>query len=81
MGGFTFRFWYYLDKSGQMRAHPYRIGISIKHMDSKRAIKGFTGGIEPDEEDQIPEGSTSGKPKEATSFAGISWTRERSPSR
>jgi hypothetical protein len=66
--GFTFQFFQYRDRDGQLRAHPYRPGIAVKHMDSKRALKGFTGAIDPDKLDQIPEGSI--KPKKGYVFRG-----------
>ena len=68
LGGFTFQFFQYRDRAGQLRAHPYRPGIAVKHMDSKRALKGFTGAIDPDKLDQIPEGEL--KPKKGYVFRG-----------
>jgi hypothetical protein len=68
LGGFTFQFFQYRDKNGTLRAHPYRPGIAVKHMDSKRALKGFTGAIDPDKLDQIPEGEL--KPKKGYVFRG-----------
>ena len=70
LGGFTFNFFEYRDKHGQLRANPYRPGIAVKHMDSKRALKGFTGGIDPDKLDQIPEGADVPKPKKGYVFRG-----------
>ncbi len=70
LGGFTFQFFQYRDKDGHLRAHPYRPGIAVKHMDSKRALKGFTGGIDPDKLDQIPEGADVPKPKKGYVFRG-----------
>jgi hypothetical protein len=70
LGGFTFQYFQYRDKDGQLRPHPYRPGIAVKHMDSKRAIKGFTGPIDPDKLDQIPEGAEMPKPKEGYVFRG-----------
>ena len=52
-GGFSLDLWSYAD--GRNRFRP---SICIKHIDSKRALKGFTRRKEPDEEDLIPEGST-----------------------
>ena len=69
-GGFSLKLFSYHDPSGYVRSHPFRIGIAIKHIDSKRALKRFTGGIEPDEVDQIPEGSTTGEPQEGYVFGG-----------
>ena len=68
LGGFTFQLFQYRDGDGQLRVHPYRPGIAIKHMDSKRALKGFTGAIDPDKLDQIPEGAF--KPKKGYVFRG-----------
>jgi hypothetical protein len=68
LGGFTFQFFQYRDKTGQLRPHPYRPGIAVKHMDSKRALKGFTGTVDPDKVDQIPEGQL--KPKKGYVFRG-----------
>lgn len=70
LGGFTFQFFQYRDKDGNLRAHPYRPGIVVKHIDSKRALKGFTGAIEADEEDRIPEGAASPKPLKRYTFRG-----------
>lgn len=70
LGGFTFQYFQYRDKDGQLRPHPYRPGIAVKHMDSKRAIKGFTGAIDPDKLDQIPEGAEVPKPKKGYVFRG-----------
>lgn len=53
-GGFSLDLWSYLE--GRNRFRP---SICIKHIDSKRALKGFTRRKKPDEEDMIPEGSTS----------------------
>jgi DNA polymerase type B, organellar and viral len=64
-GGFSFDLWRYMGGS-----HRFRPSISIKQIDSKRALKRFTRRKHPDEEDLIPEGSTSGKPKEEYTFRG-----------
>jgi len=69
-GGFTLVLSSYLDKTGQERADSYRPGISIKQIDSKRALKAFTGRKETDKEDRVPEGSRSGKPKKDYVFHG-----------
>jgi hypothetical protein len=66
LGGFTFQFLQYRDRNGQLRVSPYRPGIAVKHLDSKRALKGFTGAIDPDKVDQIPEGDL--KPKKGYVF-------------
>jgi len=67
--GFSLDLWSY-QKDGGERRHPFRPSICIKHIDSKRALKGFTGRRTPDEVDLIPEGSTAGKPEEGYIFRG-----------
>lgn len=69
-GGFSLGLWTYEDKNGVVRRHAYRPRAAIKHIDSKRALIGFTGRLEPDEEDLIPEGSPTGKPEEDYIFRG-----------
>jgi hypothetical protein len=69
-GGFSLGFWSYLDKSGRERANQYRPRIGIKHIDSKRALKGFTGRNDPDKSDLIPEESSDGKPEKGYKFRG-----------
>ena len=71
-GGFSLALWEYTDDNGERREDKYRPRIAIKHIDSKRALKGFTGRLEPDTVDQIPEGSTTGEPIDHTAFAAIS---------
>jgi hypothetical protein len=70
LGGFSLKLFNYRDREGNIRAHPYRVGIAIKQIDSKRALKQFTGGIDQDEEDRIPEGSTTGQPEKDHTFRG-----------
>jgi len=70
LGGFSFKLWHYRDNRGRKHINPYRIRIAIKHIDSKRALKGFTGGREPDDVDQIPEGSTTGAKEADYVFRG-----------
>ena len=69
-GGFALELWSYLDKNGREYPNPYRPRIAIKHIDSKRALIGFTGRKGPDESDRIPEGSESGEPEEGYVFRG-----------
>jgi hypothetical protein len=59
-GGFSLDLWSYR-KDGSEYRHQFRPSICIKHIDSKRALKGFTGRSNPDEADLIPEGSATGK--------------------
>lgn len=69
-GGFSLGLWAYSDESGGERRDQHRPRICIKHIDSKRALKGFTARSTPDETDLIPEGSTTGKPKKGYIFRG-----------
>jgi len=68
-GGFSLDLWSYL-KDNSERRDQFRPSICIKHIDSKRALKGFTGRSTPDEADLIPEGSTTGKPEKGYIFRG-----------
>ncbi len=69
-GGFSLGLWFYTDKFGQKRRNPNRPRIGIKQIDSKRALKGFTGRIDPDKSDLIPEGSETGEPEKGYKFRG-----------
>jgi hypothetical protein len=61
--GFSLELWSYFE-NGQERVNRYRPAISIKQIDSKRALKGFTGRKTPDREDRIPDDSETGEPEE-----------------
>ena len=65
-GGFSLGLWFYKDK----RRHQERPRIGIKHIDSKRALKGFTARKTPDREDLIREDSETGKPEKGYKFRG-----------
>ncbi len=70
-GGFSFTVWEYRDEAtGAWREHPYRPRVCIKHIDSKRALKGFTRPAKVDMIDQIPEGAMDGKPDASYTFRG-----------
>jgi len=69
-GGFSLGIWQYTDNEGQKRRNKFRPRIGVKHIDSKRALKGFTGRDEPDKTDLIPEGSETGKPEDGYKFRG-----------
>jgi hypothetical protein len=70
-GGFALELWSYIDEeSGTERHNSYRPRIAIKHIDSKRALIGFTSRRDPDESDRIPEGSDTGEPEEKYNFRG-----------
>ena len=68
-GGFSLAIWSYI-KSGVERPSTRRPSIGIKHIDSKRALKGFTARFGPDDSDLIPEGSTTGEPVRGYKFRG-----------
>ena len=69
-GGFSLGIWQYIDENNQKRRNKYRPRIGVKHIDSKRALKGFTGRDEPDETDLIPEGSETAEPEVGYKFRG-----------
>jgi hypothetical protein len=48
----------------------YRPSITIKHLDSKRALKRFTSRLKPDKEDLIAEDSETEKPEKKRMFRG-----------
>jgi hypothetical protein len=60
-GGFSLGIWPDPRTTDRELRHRFRPRIAIKHIDSKRALIGFTAREEPDEVDRIPEGSTTGK--------------------
>jgi hypothetical protein len=60
----------YLDKHGCWQENRYRPRIAIKHIDSKRALKGFTRPFSPDQQDLIPEGANDGRSDEGYIFRG-----------
>jgi hypothetical protein len=70
VGGFALDLWCYTDKDGLERHHPYRPRVAIKHIDSKRQLKGFTGTYKPDSVDLIPEDSTTQEPDPRFKFRG-----------
>lgn len=55
-GGFSFVIWTYQDDTGQQREHTFRPRITVKNLDSRRALIGFTaprrGEDEPAEGDE-----------------------------
>jgi len=69
-GGFSLGLWQYIDENDQKRRNKFRPRIGVKHIDSKRALKGFTGRDEPDESDLIPEHSDAAKPEDGYKFRG-----------
>jgi hypothetical protein len=69
-GGFSIGVWSYQDAESVERPDRYRPRISVKHIDSKRSLIGFTGRRKADPSDRIPEGSTTGQPQEGYVFRG-----------
>lgn len=69
-GGFSFDLWSYQNSEGQECSDRYRPRIRIKHIDNKRALKGFTSRKNPDKDDLIPEGSDSGEAESGYIFRG-----------
>ena len=69
-GGFSLGLWTYIDKDGKERPNHFRPRVGIKHIDSKRALKGFTSRNKPDLTDLIPESSETGTPEEGYKFRG-----------
>jgi hypothetical protein len=68
--GFSFGIWSYIDQFGKERENQYRPRIAVKHIDGKRALKGFTGRNACDPSDLIPDGSPTGKPETGYKFRG-----------
>ena len=66
-GGFSLVLWDY-EKNGERLENRYRPRVVVRSIDSKRALKGFTGEHSPDEIDTIPEGET--EPDPAYVFRG-----------
>jgi hypothetical protein len=69
-GGFSLGLSYYIDKRGAIQSDHFRPRICVKHIDSKRALKGFTARNCPDPSDLIPDGSETGEPERGHKFRG-----------
>ena len=69
-GGFSLGLGSYLDDQGRERRDQYRPRVGIKHIDSKRALKGFMARNRPDKADLIPEDSSNGRPEPGFIFRG-----------
>jgi hypothetical protein len=69
-GGFSLGLSSYTDKQGRERRNQFRPRIGIKHIDSKRALRGFTTRNQPDREDLIPDDSETGIPETGFAFRG-----------
>jgi hypothetical protein len=69
-GGFALELATYINAEGHERPNPHRPRMGIKHIDSKRALKGFTGCLNPDPVDLIPDSSATGEPQKGYKFRG-----------
>ena len=69
-GGLSLALWDYVAVNGERKINKHRPRIAIKHIDSKRALKGFTGTLGADPVDLIPEGSETGEPEDDYKFRG-----------
>jgi hypothetical protein len=69
-GGFSLGLWSYIDKRGIECENRYRPRIAVKHIDGKRALKGFTARNGCDPADLIPDGSANGDPEKGYKFRG-----------
>ena len=68
-GGFSLALWSYA-KMGVEKPSSRRPSVGIKHIDSKRALKGFTARFGADASDLIPEDSPTGEPEKGYKFRG-----------
>lgn len=69
-GGFSLGLWSYVDELAIEHENKFRPRIAIKHIDGKRALKGFTARNSCDPEDLIPDESPDGEPEEGFKFRG-----------
>ncbi len=69
-GAFSLGLWFYRDEAGVEHPNKYRPRIFVKHLDSKRALKGFTSRKDPDRDDLIPDDSKTGAPEDKYKFRG-----------
>lgn len=68
-GGFSLSLWDY-QRGGVWAEDKYRPRLSVKTIDSKRALMGFGKRRSPDQEDLIPEGGEGGEPDPKYAFPG-----------
>jgi hypothetical protein len=68
-GGFSLTMWEF-ERDGERLENRYRPRVTLKSIDSKRTLIGFTRPRAPDAVDQIPEGSISGRPDPGYTFRG-----------
>ena len=57
-GGFSLGLWSYVDRKGRRKRNGFRPRIAIKHVDSKRALIGFTARRSPDKLDLVSDGDS-----------------------
>lgn len=69
--GFSFALWGYEDENGRWRENTkYRPRLAVKHIDSKRALKGFRAAGETEDFDRVPEGEEETAPDPTWRFRG-----------
>jgi len=68
-GGFSLTLWDY-ERDGVWQEDRFRPRVTVKAIDSKRSLIGFTKRRSPDDDDLIPEGSRDGKPDPGYVFPG-----------
>jgi hypothetical protein len=59
-----------INESGDELENGFRPRVGIKHIDGKRALKGFTARNGCDPTDLIPDGSPTGEPEDGYKFRG-----------
>jgi hypothetical protein len=69
-GGFSLSIWAGGKGKNPKKPNANRPNVAVKHIDSKRALIGFTSRMKLDSEDKIPEGSKVGKAEEGYNFRG-----------
>jgi hypothetical protein len=69
-GGFSLVLWTYRNQNGESVENHFRPRVCIKHIDNKRALKGFSSRRSPDSEDIVFEEVEGKKTKKGTAFRG-----------
>jgi hypothetical protein len=70
VGGFSLSLDSFRGGGGRLQHNRFRPRLRIKHIDSKRALMGLAGRMNPDTEDLIPDDSEDGKPKKGYRVPG-----------
>ncbi len=69
-GGFSLVLWEHLGVNGTVKENKYRPRVTVKNIDSKRALKRFTKPRNVEVVDLVPVGPTGGQPNEVVVFGG-----------